>query len=379
MKLFKRLFALVLLFAVSSGFPATAQTNWTSIFSNVSNAKVKVFPRRPSIIFIQVEGLGYGDLSCYGQTKFQTPNLDKLAADGVRFTDYSVPADAVSSQFEAMTGKKSWRGPSDDLNVAQILKATGYHTGFIGDWNLGDENSATAPWLKGFEEFAGYLNSASADNFYADYVYRFMLHRQTNGMVKDFAGHEMLYQNTRGKNQYLPDLFSKWSQNYAKNNLPDAFNHYQPFFLVLNFKVPSEKIVVPSDAPFSGESWPQAEKNRAALISRIDNYVGDLRAQLDRLRMTNNIAIFFSGATVPEKTSEIDPAFFHSVSSTNDFRAPLIVSLVCWPEKNSVAGKVSNVKCSPTDLSSTAAGIALLDAPKNVDGLSLLPEITGQK
>jgi len=379
MKLFKRILIAVLLIGIALQFSASAQTNWTSIFSNLPNAKTKVFPRRASIVFIQVDGLGYGDLSCYGQTKFQTPNLDKLAADGIRFTNYFVPEDELSSHFELVTGKNSRRGPSEELNVAQLLKNSGYHTGLIGDWDLGDENSSGAPWRKGFDEFLGYLDAEGAKNFYADYVYRYAphaIHNETNAVAENYVDREMLYVNTGGnKGQYIPDLFAKAAGNFAKNNQPDAFNHHKPFFLLLNFKIPDGKIVVPSDAPFSSEPWPQSAKNRAALISRIDNYVGSLREQLNKMGMTNRVVIFFAGATTPKKSSEMDPAFFHSNISTNDSRAPLIV---CWPKKIS-AGQVSALNCSPKDFLPTSAGIALLDSPTNSDGNSLLSELIGKK
>ncbi len=171
--------------------------------------------------------------------------------------------------------------PADDMTVAQILKNSGYHTGLIGEWDLGDENSSSAPWKKGFDEFAGYFNPADAENFYADYIFRYApksIINETNNQREDFLGREMLYPNTGGqKGEYVPDLLAKAALNFVKNNLPDQFNHYRPFFLLLDFKIPNQKIEVPTDAPFSEESWPQPEKNCAALISRIDDYVGQLR------------------------------------------------------------------------------------------------------
>ena len=389
MKLFKRILGFALLFGFMLEISAVAQTNWTSIFSNSANAKPKVFPRRASIIFIQVDGLGYGDLSCYGQTKYQTPNLDKLAAEGIRFTNYSVSAAASSSHASLMTGKN----PShlrqrsdvevplafDEITIAQILKSTGYHTGLIGLWDLGAENSSGVPWQKGFDEFAGYLDSADAQNFYADYVDRYAPHailNDTNKQMENFVGREMIYYNTGGKKgQYIPDVLAKAAANFVKNNQPDAFNHYKPFFLLLNFKIPDTNVMVPSDAPFSEEPWSQAEKNRAAFIARLDNYVGQLRDQLNLLRMTNNVVIFFASATTPKKSSDSDPKFFHSNISPNDLRAPLIAN---WSGKIS-AGSASGLNCSPQDFLPTATDIALFDMPTNIDGRSFLIELIGKK
>jgi arylsulfatase A-like enzyme len=348
----------------------------------------RAIPRRASIIFIVADGLGYGDLSCYGQTKFQTPNLDKLAAEGIRFTDYFI-ADASSPSHAAlMLGKNPehlrQRADADiplapdETTVAQVLKNSGYHTGLIGEWNLGDQNSGGAPWRKGFDDFAGYLNATDAENFYADYVFRYIPRPaldSTNNKRKDFSGREEEYPNTGGqKGQYIPDLFIKVALNFVKNNQPDAFNRYKPFFLLLDFKIPNQKIEVPTDAPFSEENWPQQEKNRAALISRIDGYIGQLQEQLQKIEMTNNVVIFFSSASVPKKTAAIDPDFFHSNISTNDFRVPMIVH---WPG-NIPAGQVSDYKWSAQDFLPTAAEIGYADSPTNIDGTSVLPTLLGQ-
>jgi arylsulfatase A-like enzyme len=371
---FNHLCRALALLAVLAEFSANAELSF--IFTN--NAP-KVLPRRASIIFIQVEGLGYGDLSCYGQTKFQTPNLDQLAAEGIRFTNYSTVAASSPALASLLTGKNfgdlKQRADADvplagdETTVAQILKNAGYHTGFIGVWNLGDENSSGAPWKNGFDEFAGYLNPQDATNFYANYIFRYAPKgylNPKNNVREDYVGREMLYYNAIGKQQtYIPDLYAKAAQNFVKNNVPDQFNHYQPFFLMLGFKIPDNKIEVQTDAPFSDEAWPQAEKNKAAFISRIDDYVG----QLQKSGMTNNVVVFFSSVGLPKKSRDLDPQFFHSMISTNDLRAPMIVR---WPGKIA-AGQTSDYKWSPRDFLPTAAQIAFADAPTNLPGTSVLP------
>jgi len=163
------------------GFSPGARAELSFIFTNSTPAAM---PRRPSIILIVADGLGYGDLSCYGQTKFQTPNLDRLAAGGIRFTSYYA-GDAVSSPSRAalMLGKDSGHLKqradvdvpltADDITVAQVLKQSGYHTALIGEWDLGGDGTSGAPWNKGFDEFAGYFDSADAENYYADYIWRY--------------------------------------------------------------------------------------------------------------------------------------------------------------------------------------------------------------
>jgi arylsulfatase A-like enzyme len=355
-----------------------------------TNAAPMAIPRRASIIFIQCDGLGFGDLSCYGQTKFQTPNLDRLAAEGIRFMNYYA-GDAASSRAALLLGKDSGHLKqrvnadvplaADEITVAQILKNSGYHTGLIGEWNLGDENSTGAPWKKGFDEFAGYLDPTDAENFYADYMFHYAPHHgrfnPTNNQIPDFIGHETLYNNTGGRHEtYIPDLLTKAALNFVKINQPDQFNRFCPFFLLLNYTVPhaGKTLQVPTDAPFSDEPWPQPEKNKAAIIARLDGYIGELREQLQKLGLTNNTVIFFTSDTVPKKSAEVDPDFFHSNISTNDLRVPMIVH---WPEKIP-AGQVSDFKWSPRDFLPTAAQIAFVNPAPPSDGTSVLTVLSGQ-
>ena len=171
------------------------------------------------------------------------------------------------------------------------MQQSGYHTGLIGEWYLGGDGTSGAPWKKGFDEFAGYLDPDDAENYYADYMWRYMpktLLKPTNEQTDAFNGREELYANTDGKKgQYIPDLFTKAARNFIKVNQPDQFNRYRPFFLLLNYhhSAPGrrQQMPVPTDAPYSDEPWPQPEKNRAAMIARLDGYIGQLLEQLKSL------------------------------------------------------------------------------------------------
>jgi len=370
------------LFEFSSG----AHAELSFIFTNSAPAAM---PRRPSIILIVADGLGYGDLSCYGQTKFQTPNLDRLAAGGIRFTSYYA-GDAASTPSRAalMLGKDSGHLKqradvdvplaADDVTVAQVLKQSGYHTGLIGEWNLGGDGTSGAPWDKGFDEFAGYFDPADAGNYYADYIWR---HDPTTG----FHGREMLYPNTSGKKgRYIPDVFKTAAMNFVKNNQPDRFNRYRPFFLLVNYKIPGAgNGPVPTDAPYSGESWPQPEKNKAAMIARLDGYIGQLLEQLQKLGMTNNVALFFTSDTGPQKDGGVEPKFFRSAGPFRGSRGELyegglrVPMIAHWPGKIP-AGQVSDFPCAAWDFLPTATDIALVKPPAGVDGISLLPALCGQ-
>ena len=382
----RALMAVLLTGAALPGFSPGANAALSFVFTN---HPPQLMPRRPSIILIVADGLGYGDLSCYGQTKFQTPNLDRLATEGIRFTGYYA-GDAASSPSRAalMLGKDSGHlrqradgdvplAP-DEITVAQLLKQSGYHTGLIGEWNLGDDATGGAPWKKGFDEFAGYFDPNDAENFYADYIWRYAPQSilTANNQKEDFIGKETIYPNTGGKNgQYIPDLYTKAALNFIQNNQPDQFNRYRPFFLLLNYTIPGVgNGSVPTDAPYSDEPWPQPQKSKAAMISRLDGYVGQLREQLQNLGLTNNVAIFFTSDTGPQKGGGVDPDFFQSVVASNSLRVPMIVH---WPDKIP-AGQVSAYAWTASDFLPTAADIALTRATANIDGLSVLPTLLDQ-
>jgi arylsulfatase A-like enzyme len=349
-------------------------------FSAVAQSQ-RALPRRPNIILIVANGLAAGDLSCYGQTQFQTPNLDKLASEGIRFTHYSAGGITSSRALATlMTGKES--GPMDadvtlapdDRTIAQVLRDSGYFTCLVGQWNLGDQNSPGAPWLKGFIEFGGYLTLADAENAYADFIYRYEPNPMP-GQAPTFNGPEMVYANTGNKKvQYIPDWLITLGMNFAKQHQPEPYNRYQPFFLQLNFSVPGNgDRVVPTDAPFSEEPWPQPEKNRAAMIGRLDGYIGQLLEHLDKINQASNTVIFFTSDTVPQKTGGTDPKFFQE-NTSDDLLVPMIVH---WPGKIP-AGQVNGLDCSARDFLPTAADIGFVAPPQGIDGTSFAPALFGR-
>ena len=338
-------------------------------------------PRRPNIILIVADNLAASDLSCYGQTQFQTPNLDKLAAEGVRFTRYAAGAPAASPARAAlMTGRAIGFAAtnvtlnSDDVTIAQLLKNSGYYTSLLGEWDLGDKDSSGAPWQKGFDEFAGYFTPADAAAPYAGYIWRY----ESDPAISDditYNGSEMVYANTGGKKvQYIPDWLFTLAVNVARHHLPDRQNHYRPFFLVLNCPIPGNgNRFVPTDAPYSDEPWPAAERNRAAMISRLDNSVGALLQSLDKLGQATNTVIFFTSDTVPQKAGGIDPKFFGEDVSTHTLYVPMIVH---WPGRIA-AGRVCDQESSACDFLPTVAGIGLVTPPAKIDGKSLFPFLFG--
>ena len=166
-----KLNCVVALFAVLFSFAPLIRADdqsLASIFTNTTSSHPTVVPRRSSIILIACHDLGLGDLSCYGQTNFQTPNLDRLAAEGMRFTDYRATSDDFpAAQAALMAGNTAAFAPGEPTLAAR-LQQVGYHTGFIGEWTLGPQ-----PWTQGFDEFTGFLNEEDARNYYSDFIWRY--------------------------------------------------------------------------------------------------------------------------------------------------------------------------------------------------------------
>jgi arylsulfatase A-like enzyme len=377
---------LFLLAAALLEFSAAARAeSLASIFTNAAPGVRKAIPRRSSIIFIECHGLGFGDLSCYGQTNFQTPNLDKLAAEGTRFTNYRATSDELPlAQAALMTGKTGVFAPGE-INLAQRLQQAGYRTGLIGEWTLGAK-----PWMQGFDEFIGFLDAQAGKNYFPDSLWRYAPNGHydtTNGTLEAWVGQEEIYANTGGHHgQYLPDLFTSALANFVRINQPDAANHFRPFFLLVNLPAPrtatdgQADFPVPTDAPFTGEPWPQAAKNRAALITRLDAGIGRLFEQLNKLRMTNSVAIFFTDAVGPEKFADPNVlGFLKPGNEARDEKAEAgvrVPMLVRWPE-HIPAGRLSPWPWSALDFAPTALQIAYAKPVASFSGSSILPALFG--
>ena len=363
-----------------------------------SDSALAPLPRLPSIIFILADDLGYGDLGCYGQTRIKTPNLDKLAAEGIRFTDfYAGSTVCAPSRCALMTGLHtghSWiRGNSDlplrpdDVTFAELLKQAGYYTGLVGKWGLGKERSSGVPQKHGFDEFAGFLDQTHAHDYYTDHLWHF----DPNVPFDDW---QYLYENQGGKKAlYIPDLFAKASLNFVRTHKPDQFNHFRPFFLYLANIIPHANneeanrsgngMQVPTDAPYSNEPWPQAEKNKAAMITRLDSDVGRLMDKLKELKIDQDTIVIFSSDNGPHKEGGVDPKFFQSAGplrgSKRDLyeggiRVPLIVR---WPSRIKAA-QVSDFVGAFWDFMPALAEVAGEKCPTNIDGISFLPTLLGR-
>ena len=356
-------------------------------------------PAVPNIIFILADDLGYGDLGCYGQTRIKTPNLDRLAAGGMRFTQcYAGSCVSAPSRAALMTGLHSghgWiRGDGEaslrprDFTVAELLKQAGYKTGAIGKWALGPSGTPGTPEQKGFDQWAGFLDARHAQDYYPEFIWRC-------DSARGAAGKFPLVMNQGGQRRlYIQDLFSNAAANFIRLNKPDRFNQFTPFFLYLAVTLPHANneltrrtrngMDTPTDAPYSKENWPQPEKNKAAMITRLDSDVGRILDQLEQLKLATNTVVFFSSDNGPHAEGGNDPAFFASAGPfrggkrslhEGGLRVPLLVR---WPGRIQ-AGVTNDHPCALWDFLPTAAELAGRTAPKDIDGRSLLPALLGKE
>jgi arylsulfatase A-like enzyme len=247
------------------------------------------------------------------------------------------------------------------------------------------------PQKKGFDEVLGYLDQVHAHDYYTDHLWRY---DPPTSAKPGYDGQMVFPENQGGKKgRYMDDLFTSAALNFLRINKPDQFNNYRPFFLYLAYTIPHANneegqrtgngMQVPSDAPYSDQPWPATEKNKAAMITRLDTDIGRLDDRLKELKLDDNTIIFFTSDNGPHKEGGVDPKFFQSSGPLRGIkrdlyeggiRVPLIVR---WPGKikgGTVCDRVSAV----WDFLPTAADIARVKAPAPLDGLSLLPALLGK-
>jgi arylsulfatase A-like enzyme len=346
----------------------------------------------PNIVLILADDLGYGDLGCYGQTKIKTPHLDKLAADGIRFTAcYAGSTVCAPSRCALMTGLHTGhcfvRGNArvplrpEDPCVAELLKKAGYVTALVGKWGLGEDSSTGVPNRKGFDHFFGYLNQHHAHNSYPEWLWR-------NGEKVKLPNVESKVENVAEKRvAYAPDLFLAEGLKFIDDS------RARPFFLYYATTVPhannertrAEKAgnEVPSDAPYTAEPWPQPEKDKAAMITRMDADVGKLLAKLTELGLDENTVVIFSSDNGPHREGGNDAEFFHSSGPFRGIKRSLtdggirVPGIVRWKGVTK-PGTVSDHVWAFWDFLPTACELAGVKPPAGLDGISIAPTITGK-
>ena len=359
-------------------------------------------PAGPNILLIHADDLGYGDLSSYGQTRFQTPSLDRLAREGMRFTHYySGSTVCAPSRAALMTGIHSghnWiRGNGEiplrpeDVTVGEILRDAGYRTAVIGKWGLGVAGTTGQPDRQGFEYAFGVLDHRHAHRQFTDHLFRNAQRVETD-VQRD----------------YVNDLFTKETAAFIEKN--DS----RPFFIYLNYTVPHAELRVPNDsmAPFRGKfeekpfSNPKAdaiEKGTrpngaslgyrsqptpyaafAGMITRMDRDIGRLLDLLRTRGLDNRTLVLFTSDNGPHREGGANPAYFKSSGGLRGIKRDLYeggirVPMIARWTGTIPAGRTSDHVWAHWDVLPTLVELAGGKGPEGIDGISMAAALRGQK
>ena len=361
---------------------------------------------KPNIIYILADDLGYGDLSCYGQEQFKTPNIDRLAEEGMKFLQhYSGSTVSAPSRSVLMTGRHTGhtqiRGnqevqpegqaplKSSIVTVAELLQDAGYVTGAYGKWGLGYPGSEGDPNNQGFDEFYGYNCQRYAHRYYPEHLW----HNQEKINLKNDGTKRI---------SYAPDLIQKEALRFIEQN------HKQPFFLYLPYTIPHAELAVPDDdimarfrgkfpeEPYSGNDYGDnfdyggycsVENPRAvfaAMVVRLDQYVKEISNKLKEMGIDDNTVVMFTSDNGPHLEGGADPHFFDSNGPLRGHKRDLyeggirVPFIARWPgtiEPNRISSHISDF----SDFLPTVCDIAGVNIPENIDGISFLPELKGKE
>jgi arylsulfatase A-like enzyme len=343
-------------------------------------------PQRPNILFILADDLGYGDLGCYGQSQIQTPNLDRLAADGMRFTQaYAGATVCAPSRCCLMTGKHTGHATvrgnkkpevglrADEPTVASLLKGAGYRTALFGKWGLGGPGTGSVPNTRGFDEFYGYLDQQHAHNSYPEHLW-------------DNQNEVMLTGNWFWqKKQFSNDLFTARALGFLENQ-----SAADPFFLYLPYTIPhannelgtvqANGMENPDFGPYGSKAWPEVEKTFAASITRMDSDIGRVLTLLDKRGLSENTLVLFSSDNGPHKEGNHDAKFFESSGGVRGTKRELtdggirVPAMARW-KRRIRPGQVSQAPWAFWDILPTACELAGVASPKGIDGHSIVPTL----
>ena len=338
---------------------------------------------RPNIIFIMADDLGQYDLGCCGQKNILTPSLDRMAAEGCRFTQcYAGATVCAPSRSCLMTGLHTGhtrvrnnsspvgglppqgRVPlrDEDVTVAEVLKSAGYATGITGKWGLGEPNTSGVPNKQGFDRWLGFLNQRHAHTYYPEYIWN----------DEQF---QIVWGNMgRYEKEWIHDDFTEFGLNFVRQH------RERPFFLYLAYTIPHGRYEVPNDEPYSERPWPDDAKKYAAMVTRLDSDVGKFLALLKELNLDDRTIVFFcsdNGATYTQPPIESAGPLRGKKGNLYEggIRTPMIVR---WPGRVA-AGRVSDQVWAFWDFLPTAAELGGASPPEGIDGISMVPAILGQE
>ena len=374
---------------------------------------------QPNVVFILADDLGWGDLGCYGQQLIETPNIDALARAGVRFTQcYSGTAVSAPSRSCLLTGTHSGhtaiRGnlpakgrpgipegqqelPAGSRTIFHDFREAGYRTGAFGKWGLGYITTEGNPAAQGVDEFFGYNCQTLAHSYYPDHLWE----NDTKILLEDNVP-EIPY----GQGTYSADLIHQKSLEFMEKAVADG----KSFFMWYPTTIPHAELIVPEDeiiekyrakfpeeTPWAGQdqghprfriggygSCAEPHATFAAMVTRLDKFVGELVAKLKELGVYDNTIILFASDNGPHQEGGADPDFFNSNGPWRGYkrdlyeggvRVPMIVS---WPG-HVAPGTDSDFMCSFWDMMPTFRTVLDRDAQvADMDGISLLPLLEGR-
>ncbi len=368
---------------------------------NLFNA-AKSTTKKPNVVYIVADDLGYGDLGCYGQKIIKTPNIDRMASEGMRFTQhYSGSTVCAPSRSMLMTGFHTGhtfvRGnkvgdgkemgeypiPADTYTLAKMFKSAGYKTGCFGKWGLGYPGSSGDPVRQGFDEFFGYNSQHKAHVYYTDLLWD----NDEKVYLKDNAD--------GGKKTYSHDLISQRALKFIERNSS------KPFFLYVPFTIPHAELHVPEDSmepyldleekgPYGNMSKPYTrlgynaqERPHAAfagMVSRMDADVGKIFALLKKLNIDDNTIVMFTSDNGPHIEGGADPEFFNSSGPLKGIKRDLyeggirVPMIARWPGKIKPGATTDHISAF-WDIMPTCADIACINGPEKTDGISFLPTL----
>ncbi len=354
--------------------------------------------KKPNLVFILADDLGYAELGCYGQRVIKTPCLDRMAGEGLRFTHFYAGATVCApSRSVLMTGLHHGhtrvRGNAGgqrqalretDQTVAKVLQSAGYRTALIGKWGLGEEGAASSglPGRQGFEEFYGYLNQHHAHNHFPDFLWRNETREPTQNVVTPVGDLGAGYATKAV--QFADDLFAEEALKFV------TASKDRPFFLYWSMVSPhannertkalKDGAEVPDYGIYAGEQWPAPDKGQAAMITRLDSHVGRFLERLDALGLSENTLVVFTSDNGPHNESHHDLSRFQPSGPFSGIKRSLtdggirVPFIVRWKGRVK-AGRTSEHVGSLADWFATAAQLAEAQADIPGDSVSFVPEL----
>ncbi|HYC71983.1 MAG TPA: arylsulfatase [Opitutaceae bacterium] len=349
---------------------------------------------RPNIVFILADDLGYADVGCFGQKRIPTPHLDRIAREGVRFTQFYAGSPVCApSRNVLMTGQHTGHAlfrrnaklalPADQVTVARLLREAGYRTALVGKWGLGAEGTTGAPLKQGFEHFFGYVDQTHAHNYFPTFLVRNGERVPLRNVVPDEGplGQGVASVRVDYAAQLIADEAVAWLGRQSRDQ--PFFLYYAPTLPHANNEGGEKGMEIPDYGAFAATDWPDNEKAFAAMVSQLDRDVGRIIETLERHELGENTIVLFSSDNGPHREGGHDPDFFDSNGPFRGHKRDLYeggirVPLLAWAPGRVPAGKTSDFIAYQGDFLATAADLAGIAVPAGLDSVSFRPALVGQ-